>query len=104
MFEDARAQKERIGQSIINAEMSVWSGTDGKTGYAATVIFYLALLAICLYAFLCEAGINHFMAGSGALVAAFLPAVTRLSLDGFLSQVSTLFIFPFFACLLGHWI
>ena len=93
-------KNERIGQSIINAEMSVWSGTDGKTGYAATVIFYLALLAVCLYALLCEAGINHFMAGSGALVAAFLPAVTRLSLDGFLSQVSTLFIFPFFACLL----
>ena len=93
-------KNERIGQSIINAEMSVWSGTDGKAGYAATVIFYLALLAICLYAFLRETGINHFMAGSGALVAAFLPAVTRLSLDGFLSQVSTLFIFPFFACLL----
>jgi hypothetical protein len=93
-------KKERIGQSIINAEMSVWSGTDGEAGYAATVTFYLALLAICLYAFLCETGINHFMAGSGALVAAFLPAVTRLSLDGFLSQVSTLFIFPFFACLL----
>ena len=93
-------KNERIGQSIINAEMSVWSGTDGKAGYAATVVFYLALLAICLYAFLCETGINHFMAGSGALVAAFLPAVARLSLDGFLSQVSTLFIFPFFACLL----
>jgi hypothetical protein len=93
-------KRERIGQSIISAEMSVWSGTDGKAGYAATVIFYLTLLAICLYVFLCETGINHFIAGSGALAAAFLPAVTRLSLDGFLSQVSTLFIFPFFACLL----
>ena len=40
------------------------------------------------------------MAGSGALLAAFLPAVTRLSLDGFLSQASILFVFPFFASLL----
>ena len=42
-------KKERIGQSIITAEISVWSGTDAKGGYAATVIFFLTLLAICLY-------------------------------------------------------
>ena len=42
------------------------------------------------------------MAGAGALLAAFLPAITRLSLDGFLSQVSVLFVFPFFAILLRH--
>ena len=95
-------KKERIGQSIITAEISVWSGTDGKGGYAATVIFFLTLLAICLYVFLRETGIDRFMAGSGALLAAFLPAVTRLSLDGFLSQVSILFVFPFFASLLRH--
>ncbi len=93
-------KKQRIGQSIITAEMSVWSGTDGKGGYAATVIFFLTLLAICLYVFLRETGIDRFMAGSGALLAAFLPAVTRLSLDGFLSQISILFVFPFFASLL----
>src|ERR1700730_6053859 len=93
-------KKERLGQSIITAEMSVWSGSDGKGGYAATVIFFLTLLAICLYVFLRETGIDHFMAGSGALLAAFLPAVTRLSLNGFLSQVSILFVFPFFASLL----
>ena len=92
-------KKWRIGQSIITAEISVWSGTDGKGGYAATVIFFLALLAICLYVFLRDIGIDCFMAGSGALLAALLPAVTRLSLNGFLSQISILFVFPFFeAC------
>jgi hypothetical protein len=93
-------KKERIGQSIITAEMSVWSGTSAKGGYAATVIFFLTLLAICLYAFLRGIGIDRFMAGSGALLAVFLPAVTRLSLDGFLSQASILFVFPFLASLL----
>jgi len=93
-------KKQRIGQSIITAEISVWSGTDGQGGYAATVIFFLTLLAICVYASLRETGIDRFMAGSAALLAAFLPAVTRISLDGFLSQVSILFVFPFFASLL----
>jgi hypothetical protein len=93
-------KKQRIGQSIITAEISVWSGTDGKGGYPATVIFFLALLAICLYAFLRDIGIDCFLAGSGALMAALLPAVTRLSLNGFLSQISILFVFPFFASLL----
>ena len=59
-------------------------------------------MAICLYAFLRESGINRFMAGSGALLAACLPVVTRLSLDGFLSQTGILFIFPFFAGLLRY--
>jgi hypothetical protein len=93
-------KKERIGQSIITAEISVWSGTDAKGGYAATVIFFLTMLAISLYVFLREIGIDRFMAGSGALLAALLPVVTRLSLDGFLSQTSTLFVFPFFGSLL----
>jgi hypothetical protein len=95
-------KKQRIGQSIVTAEISVWSGTDAKRSYPATVMFFLTLLAICLYVFLRDIGIDCFMAGSGALMAALLPAVTRLSLNGFLSQVSILFVFPFFASLLGR--
>ena len=101
-LEIAGSKEQRIGQSIITAEMSVWSGTDAKAGYAATVIFFLTLPAICLYVVLRETGIDRFTAGSGALLAALLPLVTRLSLDGFLSQMSILFVFPFFASLLRH--
>jgi hypothetical protein len=93
-------KKERIGQSIITAEISVWSGTDAKGGYPATVIFFLTMLAISLYAFLREIEVSQFWAGSGALLGVFLPAITRLSLNGFLSQVSILFVFSFFAILL----
>jgi hypothetical protein len=95
-------KSQRIGQSIITAEISVWSWCDAKAGYAATVIFFLTLLAISLYVLLRETGANCFMAGSGALLAAVLPVVTRLSLNGFLSQISILFVFPFFASLLRH--
>jgi len=93
-------KKERIGQSIINAEISAWSGTDAQGGYAATVIFFLTVLAVCLYVFLRESGIDCLMAAAGALLGVLLPAITRLSLNGFLSQVSILFVFPFFASLL----
>jgi hypothetical protein len=99
-LETVGLKNERIGQSVITAEISVWSWTNGKGGYAATVIFFLTLLAICVYVFLRETGIDCFLAGSGALLAAFLPAIARLSLDGFLSQVAILFVFPFFASLL----
>jgi hypothetical protein len=91
---------ERIGQSVLMAEIGVWSGTDGKGAYAATVIFFLTVLAISVYVFLRLIGTERLMAASGALLAACLPAVTRLSLDGFLSQVGIFFVFPFFACLL----
>jgi hypothetical protein len=85
----------------VTAEISVWSRFDAKGGYAATVIFFLTLMAICTYGFLRETGINCcWMAGSGSLLAALLPAIARLSLDGFLSQTSILFVFPFMASLL----
>ena len=93
-------EKKKIGQSILTAEISIWSGTNAKGGYAAAVIFSITLLAICLYVLLRETALDHFMAGSGALVAAFLPGVTRLSLDGFLPEASILFVFPFFAIML----
>jgi hypothetical protein len=93
-------KRERIGQSIINAEISVWSGTDAKRGYPGTVIFFLAVLAVCVYVFLRDTGVDSLMASAGALLAGILPVLTLLSLDAFLSQISILFVFPFFACLL----
>jgi hypothetical protein len=101
-LESTGLKNERISQSVLTAEISVWSGINGKGGYATTVIFFLTVLAISLYVFLRLIGVDRSMAGSGALMAASLPAVTRLSLDGFLSQAGVFFVFPFFACLLQH--
>ena len=93
-------KEERIGQSIVTAEISEFSLTNAKTGYAATYIFFLVALALCLYALLREIGTNRVVAGFGAFLSTILPAITRLTLDGFLSQTAALFLFPFFACLL----
>ena len=51
---------ERIGQSVVTAEISVLSGTTAKSAYAATFIFFLAALAMCLYFLLREIGVDYF--------------------------------------------
>jgi hypothetical protein len=93
-------KKQRIGQSIVTAEIAVWSGTDAKRAYPATIIFFLTALGVCLYTFLRGTGGDWFMSGCGAVLGGILPVITRLSLDAFLSQISVLLIFPFMACLL----
>jgi hypothetical protein len=93
-------KEERIGQSVINAEISVLSQTNAESGYAATIIFFLLSLAICLYAMLRDIGIDRFQAGLGAFFPTILPVITRLTLDGFLSQTAVLFVFAFFGNLL----
>ena len=95
-----RLKDERIGQSVITAEIAVISQTNAKSSYAATVIFLLVSLAICSYALFRDIGIDRFSAALGAFLPTILPAITRLTLDGFLSQTAVLFAFVFFANLL----
>ncbi len=91
---------ERIGQSVITAEISVLSRSNAKNAYAATFIFFFAALAMCLYFLLREIGVDHFTAGSGAFLPAIFPGITNLFLYGFLSQTAALFVFVFFVTLL----
>src|SRR5258708_38174005 len=93
MLMPVRLKDERIGHSVITAEISVLSQTNAKSSYAATVIFFLLSLAICLYVLLRDIGINRLTAGLGAFLPTILPAITRLTLDGFLSQTAVLFVF-----------
>jgi hypothetical protein len=95
-------KEQRIGQSVLTAAMSVWSGTNAKAGYAATVIFGITMLVVCVYALLRAIGINRFMSSAAALLTGLLPGLTRLSLNGFLSQVCMLFTIPLFAILLQN--
>jgi hypothetical protein len=66
-LESTGLKNERIGQSVLTAEISVWSGINGKGGYAATVIFFLTVLAISLYVFLRLIGVDRSMAGRARL-------------------------------------
>jgi hypothetical protein len=93
---------QRIGQSIVTADMSVLSLTNAKNAYAATFIFFLTALAMCLYFLLREIGANSLTAGLGAFLPAIFPGITHLFLYGFLSQTAALFVFPFFATLLNR--
>jgi len=91
---------QRIGQSVITAEISVLSRSNAKNAYGATFIFFLATLAMCLYFLLREIGVDRFTAGLGAFLPSIFPGITHLFLYGFLSQTAALFVFAFFATLL----
>jgi hypothetical protein len=93
-------KNQRIGQSIITAEISVFSLTNAKNAYAATFIFFLTALAMSFYFLLREIGVDHFPAALGAFLPAIFPGITQLFLYGFLSQTASLFVFAFFATLL----
>ncbi|HTD17716.1 MAG TPA: hypothetical protein VK673_21200, partial [Chthoniobacterales bacterium] len=91
---------ERIGQSIIQAEVSVFSQTNAQSGFAATIVLFLTALAICSYGILREMEIPRLTAAAGALLPTIFQAITRLSIDAYLSQTSTLFVFVFLTYLL----
>ena len=76
-------KNQRIGQSVITAEISVLSFTNAKSAYAATFIFFFTSLAICLYFFLREIGVDYFIAGLGAFFPVIFPGITHLFLTGF---------------------
>jgi hypothetical protein len=86
---------ERIGQSIVQAEISVFSQTNAQSGFAATIILFLTALAICSYGLLRDMDVPRFAAAAGAFLPTIFQAVTRLSIDAYLSQTSTLFVFVF---------
>jgi hypothetical protein len=91
---------QRIGQSIIQAEMSVLSQVNAQSGFAATIVLFLTALATCCYGVLREIGVPRFTAAVGAFVPTIFQAITRLSIDAYLSQTSTLFVFVFLTHLL----
>jgi len=90
----------RIGQSIIQAEVSVFSQTNAQSGFAATIVLFLTALAICSYGILREMEVPRLTAAAGALLPTIFQAITRLSIDAYLSQTSTLFVFVFLTYLL----
>jgi hypothetical protein len=91
---------ERIGQSIIQAEVSVFSQTNAQSGFAATVVLFLTALAICSYGILRQMGVPCFTAVTGASLPAIFQSITRLTIDAYLSQTATLFVFVFLTHLL----
>jgi hypothetical protein len=86
---------ERIGQSIVQAEISVFSRTNAQSAFAATIIVSLTALAISSYALLRDMEVPLFTAVAGAFLPTIFQAITRLSIDAYLSQTATLFVFVF---------
>jgi hypothetical protein len=90
----------RLGQSVANAYLGVVSLTDAKRSYGTLSIFVICLGALAVFVLGRSLGLPTIIAGVTACWWGMLPAVTKLHLDGFFSQASTLFVFPAVAALL----
>ena len=88
------AKEKRIGQSVCIAIVAAISGTDAKTAYGATSVFFILLLSAASYAAIRRLSLPRWTATGCAIWIGVLPSLTRLHLDGFLSNVSVLFCFP----------
>lgn len=84
--------KQRITQSIVHAELVVLSGQDAQSTYGTLPLFYIVILGMTITALLRVWKAPWKIALLGGIWAGILPAVTRASLDGFLSQTATLWV------------
>lgn len=84
----------RIGQSVSNGYLGVISLSDAKRSYGTLTIFMVGLGALSVFLLARILGVPLVTAALAAVWWGVLPAVTKVHLDGFLSQTCILFVFP----------
>lgn len=85
--------QQRITQSVVHAEISALSATDAQSAWGATTVIFIWLLGLAVAGALLSWGLPTASCALAGLVAGALPAVTQTALDGFLSQLSVLWVF-----------
>ena len=93
-------KEERITQSVAHGALAAVSGGDVQKAYAATVAVFLALAAAATFGWLRGCAVPRSLAAVAGMLAATAAGVTRVALDGFFSQVATLFVLPALAAVL----
>ena len=92
----------RITETVALGTVAVLTRTDCQQAYGAVNGFFVALLALAVAGLARTCGLPRWAAGGAALLAGLAPAVTRIHLEGFFSQVTSLFVFPALVGALGH--
>ena len=87
-------KNQRLGASIANGSLAVLSGVDAKQAYGALITFYILLAGLGVYVLARILGLGNYASIFSALWASLLPIITRIHLDGFLSQVAVGFVIP----------
>jgi hypothetical protein len=87
----------RIGQSVAQAYAAALSFSNPKEAYAGLSAFTFALLALVTYSLARAFAVPANLSLTAGLWTGLAPALTRYHLEGFLSQVVTIFILPYLA-------
>ncbi len=84
----------RIGECVANGYLAVITLTDAKSAYGTLSIFMVGMGAVAVFVLSRMLSVPRVLAASAGLWWGVLPAVTKIHLDGFLSQTCVLFVFP----------
>jgi hypothetical protein len=87
-------REQRMIQVVATAELAVASLSDAKSAYGVQSVFFATLVPVCVFVVLRSFSVWRPLALTGALWVGVLPSLTKIHLDGFLAQVSVLFLFP----------
>ncbi len=90
----SQQKNNRIGQSIAQGYLASLSFVSSKESYAALCSFFVATLALSIFALAQAFSLSRSYATIVAVWVGLAPATTRIHLDGFLSQTAVLFVFP----------
>ena len=88
---------QRIGQSVAQAYTASLTFSNAKEAYAGISTFCLALLALIAFSLARAMAFPRNLAAIAGIWTGLAPALTRYHLEGFLSQIVTIFILPFLA-------
>lgn len=84
----------RITGIVALGTVAVITGADSQQAYGAVNVFFIALLTLAVWGLGLACGLPRWSAVGAALLAGLAPAVTRIHLEGFFSQATSLFVFP----------
>jgi len=95
LLKGLQTKEKRIGQSVAAAYVASASFTDSKDSLAACVSFALALLASLVFALGRSLALPLPLAALAAFWTGLSPAMTRIAIEGFFSQVEAIFVYCF---------
>ncbi len=94
-------REERITPLVLLGTGTVILRSSSQENYAVMSLFLIALAGVAVTNCLRAAGLSRFAAGCAGVAAALSPALAQIYVDGYFSQLSSLFVLPALAGVLG---
>lgn len=91
----------RITGIVALGAVATVSGSDSQQAYGAVNVYFVALLTLAVAGLAATCGLPRWAIIGAALLAGLSSGVTRVHLEGFFSQATSLFVFPALAGVLG---